>query len=94
MIFGVVNKSTTENRFVLHTGQRNITHLAVITRETNKKTRYFERGKLEKSPDLYARSLTKKFSDVKNPSQKVKNRLNGKQIQAETPRIFFKNSPF
>ena len=37
MIFGVVNKSTTENRFVLHTGQRNITHLAVITRETNKK---------------------------------------------------------
>ena len=33
MKFGVVNKSTTVNRFVLLTLQRNITHLAVITRE-------------------------------------------------------------
>ena len=32
MKFGVVNKSTTVNRFVLHT---NFTHLAVITRKTN-----------------------------------------------------------
>ena len=30
-----MNKSTTVNRFVLHTLQRNITHLAVITRKTN-----------------------------------------------------------
>ena len=35
MKFGVVNKSTILNRFVLHTLQRNITHLAVITRKTN-----------------------------------------------------------
>ena len=35
MQFGVVNKSTTVNRFVLHTLQRKITHLAVITRKTN-----------------------------------------------------------
>ena len=35
MKFGVVNNSTTVNRFVLHTLQRNITHLAVITRKTN-----------------------------------------------------------
>ena len=35
MKFDVVNKSTTVNRFVLHTLRRNITHLAVITRETN-----------------------------------------------------------
>ena len=35
MKFDVVNKSTTVNRFVLHTLQRNITHLAVITRKTN-----------------------------------------------------------
>ena len=34
MKFGVVNKSTILNRFVLHTLQRN-THLAVITRKTN-----------------------------------------------------------
>ena len=32
MKFGVVNKTTTVNRFVLNTLQRNITHLAVITR--------------------------------------------------------------
>ena len=35
MKFGVVSKSTTVNRFVLHTLQRNITHLAVKTRKTN-----------------------------------------------------------
>ena len=34
MKFGVVNKSTILNRFILHTLQRNITHLAVITRKT------------------------------------------------------------
>ena len=40
MKFGVVNKSTILNRFVLHTLQRKITHLAVITqneRKTNTK---------------------------------------------------------
>ena len=35
MKFDVVNKSTILNRFVLHTLQRNITRLAVITRKTN-----------------------------------------------------------
>ena len=35
MKFGVVNKSTLLNRFVFHTLQCNITHLAVITRTTN-----------------------------------------------------------
>ena len=35
MKFGMVNKSTTVNRFVLHTLHRNITHLAIITRKTN-----------------------------------------------------------
>ena len=35
MKFDVVNKSTILTRFVLHTLQRNITHLAVITRKTN-----------------------------------------------------------
>ena len=37
MKFGVVNKSTIVNKFVLHTVQRNITHLAVIARKTNLK---------------------------------------------------------
>ena len=37
MKFGVVNKLTIRNRFVLHTLQRNITHLAVITRKSNMK---------------------------------------------------------
>ena len=49
MKFGVVNKSTTVNRFVLHILQRNITHLAVITRETNIKLGISKGGKLEKS---------------------------------------------
>ena len=35
MKIGMVNKLTIMNRIVLHTLQRNITHLAVITRKTN-----------------------------------------------------------
>ena len=51
MKFGVVNKSTIVNRFVLHTLQRNITHLAVITRKRNIKLGILKGGeKLEKSP--------------------------------------------
>ena len=44
MKFGVVNKSTTVNIFVLHTLQRNITHLAVITHKTNIKLGILKRG--------------------------------------------------
>ena len=44
MKFGVVNKSTILNRFVLHTLQRNITHLAVITRKTNIKLAILKGG--------------------------------------------------
>ena len=50
MKFGVVNKSTTVNRFVLHSLQRNITHLAVITGKTNINFGILKGGKLEKSP--------------------------------------------
>ena len=49
MIFDVVKKSTTVNRFVFYTLQRNITHLAVITRKTNIKLGFLKRGELEKS---------------------------------------------
>ena len=35
MKIGMVNKLTVMNRFVLHTLQRNVTHLAVIKRKTN-----------------------------------------------------------
>ena len=45
----VVNKSTILNRFVLHTPQRKIKHLAVITRRTNIKFGILKGGKLEKS---------------------------------------------
>ena len=45
MKFGVVNKSTTVNRFVLHTLQRNITHLAVKTRKTNIKLGILKGGR-------------------------------------------------
>ena len=51
MKFGVVNKSTILNRFVLHTLQRNITHLAVITRKTNIKLGILKGG-TGKEPNL------------------------------------------
>ena len=44
MKFSVVNKSTILNRFVLHILQRNITHLAVITRKTNIKLAILKGG--------------------------------------------------
>ena len=50
MKFGVVNKSLTVNRFVLHTLQRNITHLAVITRKTNIKLGILQGGGTGKEP--------------------------------------------
>ena len=49
MKFGMVNKLTTVNRFVLHILQRNITRLAVITRKTNIKLGILKGGELEKS---------------------------------------------
>ena len=49
MKFGVVNKSANVNRFVLHTLQRNITHLAVITRKTNIKLGFLK-GRTGKEP--------------------------------------------
>ena len=55
MKFGVVNKLklTILNRFVLHTLQRKITHLAVITRKTNIKLGTLKGGgELEKSQIL------------------------------------------
>ena len=54
MKFGEVNKSTILNRFVLHTLQRNITYLDVITRKTNIKLVILKGvgGKLEKSPSF------------------------------------------
>ena len=50
MKFGVLNKSTVLNRFVLHTLQRNITRLAVITRKTNIKLGILKRGGTGKEP--------------------------------------------
>ena len=49
MKFGLVNKSTTVNRFVLHTLQRNITHLVTITRKTYIKLGILKREELELS---------------------------------------------
>ena len=45
MKVGVVNKPTTVNRFFLHTLQRTITQLAVITRKTNIKLGILKRWK-------------------------------------------------
>ena len=64
MKFGVVNKSTTLNRFVLHTLQRHITRLAVITCKTNIKLGILKGG-LEKSRKINlkkGRPIFPKFS--------------------------------
>ena len=52
MKFGVVNKSTTVNRFVLHTFPRNFTHLAVITRKTNINLGILKGGGSEPNPTI------------------------------------------
>ena len=53
MKIGVVNKLTILNRFVHHTLQRKITHLAIITRKTNIKLGTLKGGgELEKSPSI------------------------------------------
>ena len=57
MNFGVVNKSTTVNRFFLHTLQRNITHLAVITRKSNIKLGILKRGGTGKEPKFILESI-------------------------------------
>ena len=50
MKFSVVNKSTILNRFVLHTLQRKITRLAVITRKTRIKLGILKGGETGKEP--------------------------------------------
>ena len=66
MKFGVVNKSTVLNRFVLYTLQRNITHLAVITRKTNIKLGILKGG-TEKEPVSRLNALEARPS----PSDKI-----------------------
>ena len=51
--FGVMNKSTTVNIFVLHTLPHNITHLAVITRKSNIKLGILKRGETGKEPNVF-----------------------------------------
>ena len=58
MKLSVVNKSTILNRFVLHTLQRKITQLAVITRKTNIKLVILKRGGTGKEPCKLARLST------------------------------------
>ena len=52
MKYGVVNKSIILNRFVLHTLQR-ITHLAVITRKTNKKLGILKGGNWKRAFEIF-----------------------------------------
>ena len=67
MKFGMVNKSTTVNRFVLHTSHRNITHLAIIRRKTNIKLGILKGGgELEKSQKFVQEN------DVKIPRKFVR----------------------
>ena len=52
MKFGVVNKSITVNRFVLHTLQCNMTYLAVVTRKRHIKLGLWKGGNWKLAPVL------------------------------------------
>ena len=70
MKFGVVNKSTTVNRYVLHILHRNITHLAIVTRKTNIKLGILKGGTGKEPPNLLnsAKKSSKiDFVNLKNP---------------------------
>ena len=62
MKFGVLNKSTVLNRFVLHTLQRNITRLAVITRKTNIKLGILKRGSWKRAMGFFTLLRLEKLS--------------------------------
>ena len=65
MKFGVVNKPTILNRFVLHTLQRNITHLAVITRKTNVKLGILKGGvKLKRAECFKPKMVQSNFCEI------------------------------
>ena len=53
MKFGVVNKSTTVNRFVLHTLHCNITHLAIIALETKIKLGILKGGNWKRAKKFF-----------------------------------------
>ena len=58
MKLSVVNKSTIVNKFVLHTLQRKITHLAVIKRKTNIKVGILKGGgETGKEPQIIIKTL-------------------------------------
>ena len=65
MKFGVVNESTTVNRFVLHTLLRNITHLAVIKRKTNIKIDILKGGGTWERAKKFPKNF--RFQILKNP---------------------------
>ena len=71
MKFGVLNKLTTVNRFVLHTLQRNITHLAVITRKTNIKLDILKGGNWKRAKIRAEQKLqNKKIQKIKGVTGK------------------------
>ena len=69
MKLGVVNKSTILNRFVLHTLQRKITHLAVITRKTNMKLGILKGGNWKRAKITFLNE-TILFSDYRKVDTK------------------------
>ena len=53
------------NRFVLHTLQRNITHLAVITRKTNIKLGILKGGETGKEPKIKHLAIITRKTNIK-----------------------------
>ena len=71
MNFGVVNKSTIVNKFVFHTLQRNITHLAVITRKKNIKLVILKGGNWKRALIIKIWGKTKSEFQVSYMSKNV-----------------------
>ena len=66
MKFGVVNKSTIVNTFFVYTLQRNITRLAVITRNTNRNLGILKRGNWKRAKFSFNSYLMVVFINSKN----------------------------
>ena len=84
----MVNKSTTVKRFVLHTLQCNLTHLAVITRKTNIKLGILRGGDWKRAFffsqvfDFVSKTTIRKKNNMQTPrftktyeATRVKNKL-------------------
>ena len=86
MKFGVVNKSTTVNRFTLQTLQRNITHLAVITGKTNIKLGVLKGGNRKRAQKISFNFIKRKA--IKIFLKKLKKNFEKKREMEKSQKLY------